>query len=122
MCSIERFHSNARMSRIVRYAGLIHLCGQTANRSASAAADIAAQTREVLARIDALLGEAGSSRSRLVSVTIYLRDMADFDGMNTVWESWLDGSPKPARTTVQAAMSAPHLRVEMTAVAAPIGA
>lgn len=73
-----------------RPAGLVYLWGQTAKGSASAEAGIAEQTAEVLARIDALLVEAGSDRSRIFTTTIYLRDIAaDFAGMDAFWEAWL---------------------------------
>jgi len=113
---IERRGSNARMSKIVRFGDLIFLCGQTAG--GSDASGITEQTDEVLRRIDALLAEAGTDRSRLLSVTIHLRSMADFAGMNACWERWLDGHPVPARTTVQAELASPALLVEITLTAA----
>ncbi len=113
---IERSGSTARMSKIVRHGDLIFLCGQTS--SGSDAQDIAAQTDEVLRRIDDLLAQAGSDRSRLLSVTIHLRSMADFAAMNVCWERWLAGGPVPARTTVQAELASPALLVEMTVIAA----
>jgi enamine deaminase RidA (YjgF/YER057c/UK114 family) len=120
MTDIQRHHTNARISKIVSHGGLIFLCGQTAKGSPGATGDIATQTMEVLSRIDALLAEAGSDRTRLLTVTIYLRDIADFAGMNAVWEEWLAGQEAgaPARTTVEAALATEGLRVEMTAVAA----
>ena len=119
--TIQRTHSNVRLSKIVRHAGRVYLCGQTAKGSASADAGIAEQTAEVLARVDALLAEAGSDRSRILTATIYLRDIAaDFAGMNAVWEAWLADkqADTPARTTVQAALATTGLRVEMSVVAA----
>ena len=120
MTDIQRQHSNARMSKAVIHGGLVYLCGQTANGSASATGDIAAQTTEVLSRIDALLAGAGSDRGRLLSTTIYLREMQDFAGMNAVWESWLaeKQAGTPARATVQAALAVDSLRVEIVVVAA----
>lgn len=120
MIDIERKHTNARMSKIVRHGDLVYLCGQTASGSASATGDITAQTAEVLSRIDALLAEAGSNRTRLLTATIYLRDIADFAEMNAVWEAWLEGARAgaPARTTVQATLATASLRVEATVVAA----
>ena len=115
---IERTHTNARMSKIVRHGGLVYLCGQTAGGSASADADIRAQTLEVLSRIESLLNEAGSDRSRMLSVTIHLRDMDDFAAMNSVWESWIAPGAAPARTTVEARLASASLRVEMTVTAA----
>lgn len=119
MTDIQRHHTNARMSKIVRHGGLVYLCGQTAKGSPSATDDITAQTMEVLSRIDSLLEEAGSDRSRLLTVTIYLRNIADFAGMNAVWEAWLARSQAsaPARTTVEAALATESLLVEMTVVA-----
>lgn len=119
MTDIQRHHTNGRMSKIVCHGGLIYLCGQTAKGSPSANGDIAAQTMEVLTRIDTLLAEAGSDRTRLLTVTIYLRDIADFAGMNAVWEAWLAGQQAgaPARTTIEAAMATESLRVEMTVTA-----
>jgi len=118
MNDIERKHANARMSKVVCHGGLVYLCGQTANASDSASGDIQAQTKEVLSRIDALLAEGGTDRSRILSVTIYLASMDDFAGMNSVWESWTSADIAPARTTVQAQLASPSLRVEMTVVAA----
>ncbi|MEN2673282.1 RidA family protein [Herbaspirillum huttiense] len=116
--SIERKHTNARMSKIVQYGGLVYLCGQTANGGPHAEADIATQTGEVLARIDALLKEAGTGRERILSTTIYLRDIADFAAMNAVWDAWVPAGTAPARTTLEARLGASNLLVEMTVVAA----
>lgn len=118
MTRIERKHTNPRLSKIVSYGGHVYLCGQTAKGSASADGDIRAQTAEVLSRIDALLEEAGTDRSCILSTTIYLTNMADFSDMNAVWESWIAACPAPARTTVEAKLATPGLLVEMTVVAA----
>jgi enamine deaminase RidA (YjgF/YER057c/UK114 family) len=118
MNDIERKHGNARMSKIVRHGGLVYLCGQTASGGASAGADITAQTHETLSRVDALLAEAGSDRKRILSATIYLRDISDFAAMNAVWESWLAPGTAPARTTVQARLASESLLFEVTITAA----
>jgi enamine deaminase RidA (YjgF/YER057c/UK114 family) len=116
MTAIERKHVGSRMSKIVRHGDVIYLCGQTA--SGTAIADAAGQTREILARIDALLAEGGTDRSRLLAATVHLADMSDFAAMNAVWEAWLPAGAAPARTTVQALLAAPDLRVEITVIAA----
>lgn len=120
MIEIQRHHTNSRLSKIVRHGGLVYLCGQTAKGSVYATGDITAQTSEVLSRVEALLTEAGSSPSRLLSATVYLRDIKDFAGMNAVWEEWLADSnaESPVRTTVEAALATEGLRVEVTIVAA----
>ena len=114
--SIERLHNGVRMSKIVRHAGIVYLCGQTSN--GSPAVDVRDQTREVLFRVDALLIQAESSRERILSATVYLRDIADFSLMNEVWEAWLPDGAAPARTTIEARLASPDLRVEITVVAA----
>ncbi len=116
--TIQRHHSNARMSKIVQHGGLIFLCGQTS--SGTALAGIHDQTREVLRRIDALLAEVGSDRSHLLSATVYLNQIEDFAPMNAVWEAWLPPGAAPARTTVQAHLASPDLRVEITVIATSV--
>lgn len=113
---ILRKHCGARMSKIVQHGGLIYLCGQTS--MGSAATDVAAQTVEVLSRIDALLAEAGSDKKQMLSVLIHLSSMEDFASMNQVWDSWLPEGSAPARTTVEARLASSALLVEMTVVAA----
>ena len=76
------------------------------------------QTREVLRRFDELLAEAGSDKSRLLSVTIYLCDIALFDAMNAEWDAWVPAGAAPARATVEAKLASPELVVEMSVVAA----
>ena len=66
------------------------------------AGEAAAQTAAILEKIDAILAEAGTDKSRLLSCNIWLRDIAaDFAAMNEVWCEWVDPDNKPARATVQ---------------------
>jgi enamine deaminase RidA (YjgF/YER057c/UK114 family) len=103
------------LSQAVVHGRTVYVAGQVAADGSTSVAD---QTRHVLRQIDERLAEAGTDRTRLLSVTIYLPDIADFPEMNAVWIDWLDGSQPPARATVQAALADPQWRVEMTAVAA----
>jgi enamine deaminase RidA (YjgF/YER057c/UK114 family) len=93
----------------------VYLAGQVPD---TADADITQQTKEVLAQIDRVLALAGSDKSRLLSATIYLRDMSDYQGMNAVWDQWLAGHHAPARACVQAQMANPQWRVEIMSTAA----
>jgi len=115
--SIERRHVGKRLSELVihRAAGLCWLAGQVAD---DPTADITGQTQQVLTQIDDLLFEAGSEKSKIVSATIYLPDMADFAAMNAVWESWVAPGQTPARATVQAQLASPDYRIEIQVVAA----
>src|SRR5512139_11076 len=115
--TIERRHVGKRLSELVihRGAGLCWLAGQVAD---DPKADITGQTQQVLAQTDDLLYEAGTEKSKIVSATIYLPDMADFAAMNAVWEPWVAPGQTPARATVQAKLAGPDYRIEIQVVAA----
>lgn len=113
--TIERMGSTERMSKIVKHNGTVYLCGQTASDPQW---DIAEQTQRCLDKVDALLVEAGTDRNRILSVTIYVRDMKDFAAMNQVWDAWVADGEKPARACVEARMARPDILVELSVIAA----
>lgn len=113
--SIQRLHLGPRMSQAVIHGDTIYLAGQVASDTA---ADVKGQTRQVLDQIDSLLAECGSDKSKLLSATVYLKDMAHFGAMNAAWEAWVDPANPPARATVEAKLAAPQYLVEIVAVAA----
>ncbi len=76
------------------------------------------QTEQVLKKIDGLLASAGSSKSKLLSATIYITDMRLFNDMNAVWDAWVDPQNTPARATVQAQLANPKFQVEISVTAA----
>ncbi len=112
---VQRFDVGARMSEMAVHGGVCYLAGQVA---ASGAAGIEAQTREVLAAVDALLAKAGSDRSKILRAQIYLTDIADFPAMNSVWDGWVTAGSAPPRATVQAALARPEWKVEIVVTAA----
>ncbi|MBR1152050.1 MULTISPECIES: RidA family protein [unclassified Bradyrhizobium] len=112
---IERYLVGPRMSQAVVCAGMVHIAGQVAD---DRKAGIVSQTSQVLGKIEALLKQAGSDRSRLVAVNVFLPHITDFEAMNSVWDAWIDPANPPARACVEARLADPDLRVEMTAVAA----
>lgn len=112
--SIKRLHSGPRMSQAVVHGGIVYLAGQVG----APGENIAAQTRAVLASIDTLLGEAGTDRSRLLTATIWLADMADFAAMNAVWEEWIGGANAPTRATGEVRLATPDYKVEVIVTAA----
>lgn len=112
---IQRFDVGSRLSEMAVHNGVCYLAGQVA---ADDTQDIAGQTRQVLAAIDALLARAGSDKSRLLMVQIFIADLADFPAMNEVWEAWLPAGDAPPRATVQAALARPGWKVEMVVTAA----
>jgi len=114
--AIQRQLTNERMSQIVTHNGTVYLAGQVGD---DLSAGIEQQTRETLATIEQLLAQAGTDKTRLLSVTIYMKDIdADFAGMNAVWDQWLPAGVAPARATVEAKLCEPEILVELSVVAA----
>jgi enamine deaminase RidA (YjgF/YER057c/UK114 family) len=112
--SIERHGTTRRYSDVVTHGNTVYLVEVPDTLSA----DITVQAREVLAAVEKRLLQAGSSKSRLLMTTIYLRDMADYDGMNAVWDNWVPEGTAPARACVQARLANPEMRVEVVVIAA----
>ncbi len=113
--SIQRLHTEKRYSEIVIHNATVYLAGQLADDYSG---DIAEQTRQTLANIDRLLAEAGSDKAQILSLTIYLKDMADYAAMNTVWDAWVAEGSAPARACVEGKLYDPRVLVEMMVVAA----
>ncbi len=112
--TITRLHSGPRMSQAVIHGDTVYLAGQVGAPGAS----VTDQTRAILGQIEALLAEAGSEKSKILSATIWLADMADFAEMNAVWDAWVDGKDAPARATGEAKLATPAYKVEIIVVAA----
>ncbi|MFM2068173.1 MAG: hypothetical protein RLZZ584_3082 [Pseudomonadota bacterium] len=112
---IRRINPAARYCDVSVHNGTAWLAGQVPD---DATQDIRGQTAQVLATIDALLAELGSDKSRLLMVQIFLADLADFDGMNEVWDAWVAPGQAPSRATVQARLARPEWRIEIVATAA----
>jgi enamine deaminase RidA (YjgF/YER057c/UK114 family) len=112
---IQRLQPGPRLSAAVVHGGIVYISGQVPD---TLNADVATQTREILAKIDRLLAEAGSDKSRLLNVNVWLADIITFDQMNQVWEAWLLPGQAPARATVEARIANPGYRVEIAAIAA----
>lgn len=114
--TIERHESGPRMSQAVAHGNLVFLAGQVARKNAGK--DIGSQTTEILEQVDRLLKAAGTDKSRLLSVTVYLSSIGDFGAMNAVYDAWVDRKNPPARACVEARLAGSEFNVEIVAVAA----
>lgn len=112
---IQRMQTNARMSQIVVHGDTVYLAGQVAD---DRQADVQEQTRQVLAKIDKLMAEAGTDKTRMLSATIWLPDISDFAAMNEIWDAWVPAGAAPARACVQSALAFDSLKVEIGIIAA----
>jgi enamine deaminase RidA (YjgF/YER057c/UK114 family) len=104
-----------RLAGAVVHGNTVYLAGQVADDPTQ---DAEGQTADILRQIDALLAEAGTDKSRLLSCLVFLKDIRDVGGMNRAWDAWLDAANPPARATVEAKLVDPAWLVEITAIAA----
>jgi enamine deaminase RidA (YjgF/YER057c/UK114 family) len=112
---IQRFQRGKRMSQAVVCNGLVFLAGQVAD---NAAGSLEEQTRDVLSKIERLLSDSGSSKSKLLSVYVYLPSITDFERMNEIYDAWIDPDNPPVRACTEARLANPDLRIEVVAIAA----
>jgi enamine deaminase RidA (YjgF/YER057c/UK114 family) len=112
---VQRFDVGSRLSEMAVHNGTIYLAGQIAE---DASQDIGGQTAQVLACVDALLARAGSDKSKILMAQIFLADLADYDGMNAAWDTWVAKGHTPPRATVQAALAKPAWKIEIVVTAA----
>ncbi|WP_407411891.1 RidA family protein [Acinetobacter sp.] len=113
--TVQRLHVSQRFSEIAISGQLVHLAGQLANDTSL---DIIGQTTQTLEIIDQFLADAGTDKSNILSVTIYLKDIEqDYDAFNQVWDAWVSDIQALPRTCVEAKMYRPDVLVEMTVVA-----
>jgi enamine deaminase RidA (YjgF/YER057c/UK114 family) len=115
MSEITRLRSNEKLSRIVKYNGMVWLCGQVPTDTSG---DIEDQTRSCLARIDEHLAEAGTDKSKMLYCSVYIKDITLAPRMNAIWNDWLKDCVPPARCCVQADMARPEILVEISVQAA----
>jgi enamine deaminase RidA (YjgF/YER057c/UK114 family) len=112
--SVKRHQVGPRMSQAVVHGNTVYLAGQVAGDEPTTKA----QTESVLKKIDGLLAAAGTSKSKLLSATVYLADMKTYDQMNAAWDAWVDPVNTPARATVEAKLAQSKFLVEISVVAA----
>ncbi|MEP9360444.1 RidA family protein [Sphingomonas sp. KR3-1] len=116
MAEIKRFQTNPRMSGAVVHGGVVSLSGQVAidHRGGT----VANQAREVLERIDLLLADAGTDKSKLLTANLYLTDIASLQALNMAWDRWVVPGCAPTRTTIQAVLASPDYALEIAVTAA----
>ncbi|MDR3538159.1 MAG: RidA family protein [Acetobacteraceae bacterium] len=113
--TLRRLQPEGRLSGAVVHGTTVYLAGQVPDDPTQ---DAEGQTADVLRQIDALLAEAGTDKSRLISAQVFLADIRDAPAMNRAWDAWLDAANPPARATIEARLVDPRWRVEITAIAA----
>ncbi|MFJ4142333.1 RidA family protein [Pseudomonas sp. NPDC089734] len=116
MSQIHRIDGNARVNRVVIHNSVAYFSGLVA---LDFSGDIRDQTLQVLERLETYLQKAGTDRSHLLSVQLWVKDIAgDIGGLNEVWNEWFLDHEKPTRATCQVAFDDPDIRLELIATAA----
>lgn len=111
---IERIQPGDWNSRAVVHGGVAYLSGIVADDKTRPTKE---QTAQVLSKIDTLLAGLGTSKSRILSATVYLADLGEKDEMNAAWMAWMDPAHPPARAAVGVQLT-PGTRVEIMCCAA----
>ena len=111
---ITRFPGPGRpRSRSVVYGGLVYTVATAPVKSPS----LYEQTKQALAFLDESLAQAGTSKSRILQVTVYITDMTQKPEMNRAWEEWVDFSEPPQRACIGVTLEGQDL-VEIVVIAA----
>ncbi len=113
--SIVRHQSAKILSGAVEANGMVYVAGTVADKRP---ASVKAQTEEILGKIDALLAQAGSDKSKIVSAQIWLADIRLRDEMNQAWLAWVDANNLPARACIEAKLATADMLVEIAVIAA----
>jgi len=110
----------APYSQAIRSGGFVFVSGQLELKPGAkelTGGSIEEQTEQVLANLGAILEEAGSGLDKLVKTTVFLQNLDDFQGMNSVYAKHVGDAP-PARSTVEVAKLPSGALVEIEAIAA----
>lgn len=114
---IHRQGTTKRYSDSTRYNGVVYLVEVPAVEEG----DIQVQTRSLLESLDKVMTAAGTDKSRLLQVQIFLTDMADYDGFNTVWDAWIPEGTAPSRACIEVkGLARKGWKVELVVTAASI--
>ena len=113
--AVQRLHVSNRFSEVAIAGNLVHLAGQLAS---DFDLDIKGQTQQTFDMIDQFLADAGTDKSQILSVTIYLKNIEqDYAAFNEIWDAWVANIDALPRTCVEAKLYDPRVLVELTVVA-----
>jgi enamine deaminase RidA (YjgF/YER057c/UK114 family) len=114
--TIKRIGPGVRMSKAVVHGNTVYTAGQVADKTVGKS--VAEQTQEIVDLIDAILAEAGTDKTKILSATIYLADISTIAEMNSIWDKWGVQGHTPARATLEAKLVTDQYKVEIAVIAA----
>ena len=113
--TVKRHEPSPILSHAVEHGDTVYLAGIVAKDYGK---DVKGQTREIFDQIDALLAKCGTSKSKILSATIWVTDIRNRAPMNEVWTEGVDKKNLPARACVEAKLADPRALVEIMVIAA----
>lgn len=114
--TIARIETSKRLSQAVIHGDIVYVAGQVARDKPEG--NVSEQTKNILERIESLLAQAGTDKSKLITAQIWISDIRFFDEMNKVWDEWVVPNEAPTRACVESLLAAPHFFVEISVTAA----
>ena len=112
--TIKRIEVGKRMSAAVVHGDTVYLAGQVGQPGFS----VKEQAAQALAEVDRLLAAAGTDKTRILHVQMWLDDIRDFAEVNTVCDAWIEPAHAPARSSGERRMAKPGMLVELIVTAA----
>jgi enamine deaminase RidA (YjgF/YER057c/UK114 family) len=113
---IKRIDTKKRYSEIVIHNNVVYLSGQVPWKCEDS--DFITQTEEVFNLVQEQLLKAGSDKTKLLSLRIYLRNPEDYELMNTVFDKWIPDGCAPTRATIcNVKFPNPKWQIEIVAIA-----
>lgn len=113
--SIKRTGIGPLLCQMVEHENMVYLCGLTAtDRNVG----VKGQTEQILKKIDELLAQAGTDKTKILTAAVYVADIRTRDEVNDCWKAWIDPNHPPARAMVQTTLGTPEVLVEIVVTAA----
>ena len=113
---IKRYEGQpGQYSSMVVHDGIAHLAGLIATDWDG---DMSQQSGDIFAQIEALLSQAGTNKSKLLSVQVFITDFENYGAFKSAYQQWLGGENLPARATVRADLLDERLLIEIMCTAA----
>lgn len=111
---IKRHGVGARLSQAVEYGNLVFIAGQVADDTK---ADVKGQTQQILAKIDKLLADCGTNKSKLLWAQLWVTDPRNFPLANEIWDAWVEKGQTPVRAGLCNALANSEVKVEIMVTA-----
>jgi enamine deaminase RidA (YjgF/YER057c/UK114 family) len=112
--NLIRYDVDKRFTNAISYGNVVYMSGQVGEGKT-----IEEQTRFALAELDKALKSAGSDKSQILELTIWLSDISrDYNAVNAIYDEWIIPGKPPPRACVQAKLYSDECYIEVRAVAA----